>query len=424
MSIGSPVVISGGLENLRFTPLANIAVGLDDPNSFDETLLQELVDATPNVLPIREYLPSTTAVFSLGREVTVDLGNRLGRIDNLLVTNDGYLVIVETKLYRNPEGVREVIVQTLQYGMAVGKMSLAELETQIGNGQAPSLRRGETIRDCVARLSAANTFSSLIASDFETALERHLRLGEILLLVVSDEIHLAVERVTDWLNEQRNSAPFKLGLVELKFYSHGAERLAIPRTIIKTREVSRHVVVVDIRNDTGAVATAEVTDEFKNTAGGTMQESRSVRSATPPLSRSQLLLSIPDDDRSEAVRLLDKLEAYPFDLRGDASNLRIGFSYPQEGGKFYPMAYLCDEGVWVFLPKALRTLMGADAMAKFHQEANRYGQFYEDKGIEKPDSPSYIVKYKQVMESGDGFVAFLDAYRIKASGLLEAEEAT
>ena len=61
-------------------------------------------------------------MFSLGREVTVDLGNRLGRIDNLLVTNDGYLVIVETKLYRNPEGVREVIVQTLQYGMAVGKM--------------------------------------------------------------------------------------------------------------------------------------------------------------------------------------------------------------------------------------------------------------------------------------------------------------
>ncbi len=60
MSIGSPVVISGGSENPQFASLANISVGLDDPNSFDETLLQELIDATPNILPIRDYRKAKT----------------------------------------------------------------------------------------------------------------------------------------------------------------------------------------------------------------------------------------------------------------------------------------------------------------------------------------------------------------------------
>lgn len=421
MSTGIPVVISEGDGKFQFAPLASISVGLDDPNSFDESLLQELIDATPSVLPIREYLPSTTALFSLGREVTVDLGVSDGRIDNLLVTNDGYLVIVETKLYRNPEGIRQVIAQTLQYGMAVGQMPLMELEARIQRSQSPALKSSENISQCVFRLATERNQSALLADDFDEAMERHLRRGEILLLIVSDDIHIGVERVTNWLNDQGSSTPFKFGLIELKFYTYGSERLVIPRTVIKTREVSRHVVVVDVRTSADLVATTNVTDEFMNTSGGTMQESRSVRSATPPLSRSQLLLSISDDDRPEAVRLLDKLEAYPFDLRGDASNLRIGFSYPQEGGKFFPMAYLCDEGVWVFLPKALRTIMGADAMVEFHQDANRYGQFYEGKEIEKSDGLSETVKYKQVMESGGEFVAFLDTFRTKLIGLLESE---
>ena len=423
MSVGTPIVISEGPEKPQFSPLAGISVWLDDPNSFDETLLQELIDATPSVLPISDYLPSKM-LFSLGREVSVDLGGEVGgRIDNLLVTNDGYLVIVETKLYRNQQNIRQVITQTLQYGMAVGRLSLAELEERISTGQAPSLQRGETIRECVARLSAANNSSAQVAEDFDESLENHLRRGEILLLVVSDEIHEAVERVTDWINGQGNSTPFKLGLVELKFYTHGMEKLVVPRTVIKTREVSRHVVVVDVRTSAGLVATTNVTDEFKNTAGGTMQQSRSVKAAAPPLTKGQLLQSITDNDRPIATGLLDKLESYPFDLRGSASDLQIGFCFPQEGGKFHALAYMDAGGVWVYLRSPLRTLMGPDAIVEFHREANRYGQFYVGTAIDKPDSPSSVVSYQQIIEAADGFAAFLDAYRTKAIGLLEAEGA-
>jgi hypothetical protein len=251
--------------------------------------------------------------------VPVDLGAGQGFIDNLLVTNDGYLVIVETKLYRNPEGIREVIAQTLQYGMAVGQMSMTELEARIQLGQFPAPKRAESISQCISRLAAEQGQSSILADDFDEALERHLRRGEILLLIVSDGIHVGVERVTNWLNDQGNSTPFKFGLVELRFYSHGTERLVIPRTVLKTREISRHVVVVDVRTNADLVATTEVIDEFKNAAGGNVQESRSVKSATAPLTKNQLLLLIAPEDQHAAIRLIERLEAYPLDQRGTGS---------------------------------------------------------------------------------------------------------
>lgn len=420
MSVGSPVVISGAPENPQFSPLAGISAQRDDPHSFKEQLLQELIDATPNVLPVREYLPSTTALFSLGREVPVDLGAGQGFIDNLLVTNDGYLVIVETKLYRNPEGIREVIAQTLQYGMAVGQMSMTELEARIQLGQFPAPKRAESISQCISRLAAEQGQSSMLADDFDEAFERHLRRGEILLLIVSDGIHVGVERVSNWLNDQGNSTPFKFGLVELRFYSHGTERLVIPRTVLKTREISRHVVVVDVRTNADLVATTEVIDEFKNAAGGNVQESRSVKSATAPLTKNQLVPLIAPEDQHAAISLIERLEAYPFDQRGTGSYLQIGFLYPQDGRDFHPLVYLGKSGVWAYPLSALRRALGPSALIDFHRGVNQFGQFYREDQIDDPESPGCVIKYADLANTSDGFAAFLESYRIKAIGLLEA----
>ena len=53
----------------------------------------------------------------------------------------------------------------------------------------------------------------------------------------------------------------------------------IPRTVLKTREVSRHTVVVDIRPAMEVTTSVEVTDEFRTPAGGKVKESRAVKSA-------------------------------------------------------------------------------------------------------------------------------------------------
>lgn len=418
MSLNTPIVIQEGPRGLQFTPLKGISARRDDPNSFNESLLQELIDSTPCVLPIREYLPSTTALFSLGREVPVDLGANNGYIDNLLVTNDGYLVIVETKLYRNPEGIREVIAQTLQYGMAVGQMPMAELEARIKRGQSPALTTGENIRDCVLRQATERDRPGLPADDFDEALERHLRRGEILLLIVSDGIHVGVERVTHWLNEQGNSSPFKFGLVELKFYTHGTDRLVIPRTVLKTREVSRHVVVVDIRPTMEVATTAQVIDEYRNAGGGVSQESRPIKAASPAMTKSQLVQLIAPEELSAASLLLNAFEAYPFDFRGTPSTLQVGFTYPPEGGEFHPLAYLLKGGVWAYPLLALRRILGSELVLAFHQEVNQLGQFYRSDQVENSESTGCQVRYGQLQEVADQFAAVIDSYRSKATELM------
>ena len=421
MSIGTPIVFTDGTEKRQFVPLSGISVRRDDPNSFDECLLQELIDATPNILPVREYLPSTTALFSLGREIPLDLGGFLGRIDNLLVTNDGYLVIVETKLYRNPEGIREVIAQTLQYGMAIGQMPIMELEARIKRGQSPSLRPDENIRECVSRLAVEQHLPVTLADDFEESVERHLRRGEILLLIVSDGIHVGVERVTHWLNEQGNSSPFKFGLVELKFYTHGTQRLVIPRTVLKTREVSRHVVVVDIRPNSAVTTSAQVIDEYQGTSGGRVQESRAVKSAAPPMTKGQLMQQVTPEELPIVAELIEQLESFGFDQRGSGSYLQFGFTHPSEGGEFHPLAYLGIGGIWTQALKPLRDIIGDEAVLEFHREANRFGTFYKAEQIDKPESMGSAVKYPHFRGQPPGYVAFLDTYRSRLTGLLQGD---
>ena len=419
MNFGSPIVFSEDSQQRRFVPLSGISARRDDPNAFNENLLQELIDATPNALPVREYLPSTTALFSLGREIPVDLGANNGYIDNLLVTNDGYLVIVETKLYRNPEGIREVIAQTLQYGMAIGQMTIMELEARIKRGQSPALTRNENIRDCVSRQDAEQDRPAVLADDFDEALERHLRRGEVLLLIVSDGIHVGVERVTHWLNEQGNSSPFKFGMVELKFFTHGNERLVVPRTVLKTREVSRHVVVVDIRPTPQATATTAITDDFRNTAGGKIQESRSVRPAALPLTRSDLLRSVDAEDKAFTAELLGALEAYPLDFRGLPTTLQVGFYYPEGSDVFHPLAHLYKGGVWAYPLAGLRKVLGPDATLAFHSEANSLATFFREDQIGNPDSTGGQARYGQLAGKAEKFAAFLNDYRNKALERLE-----
>lgn len=99
-----------------------------DGAHYQEDFLQQLVENTPVVLPVKDFLPATISLFSLGREIEIVVGGQMRYIDNLLVTKEGRLVLVETKLWRNPESAREVIAQTLEYGMALSAISILELE--------------------------------------------------------------------------------------------------------------------------------------------------------------------------------------------------------------------------------------------------------------------------------------------------------
>ena len=420
MPIGSPVVIDTTNQNRQFKPLTAISTKRDDLASFDEDLLQQLVAEEPSILPVHEFLPSTSALFSLGREIPVDLGGSDGYIDNLLVTNDGHLVIVETKLYRSPEATRQVVTQILQYAMAVSQMSVMGLEARIRQGLRSALRPDESISNCAARLAASiDGSSSGLSDDFDTLLEQNLRRGEVLLLIATDAIRIGVSRVTRWLSEQGSSAPFKLGLVELKFYKYGDQRIVIPRTWLRTREVSRHVVVVDIQSNADVSVLARVTDTPQSTAGGRIQESRPIKAVGVPLTKTTLLQLLGPEDRQAASRIIEQFEALGFDQEGTPATLKIGFASDNCG--FHSIVALDKSGVWVGPLKKDSERLGADELLLFRNGANQFAPFFSVDQLTRSGFCGRAGKYQHLEQSAADFAAFLDGYRAKLIDLTEQD---
>ena len=84
-------------------------------NTFTEDMLQKIIYEEPSILPTNEIDGVFANLVPIGREIPVDLGNTTGYIDDLFISSKGFLVIVETKLWRNPESRREVIGQIIDY---------------------------------------------------------------------------------------------------------------------------------------------------------------------------------------------------------------------------------------------------------------------------------------------------------------------
>jgi len=79
---------------------------------FDERFLQELLADHPELLPVGSVREDAGSLLCVGREVAVGAS---GNIDNLYLSTAGYPVVLETKLWRNPQARREVLSQTLDY---------------------------------------------------------------------------------------------------------------------------------------------------------------------------------------------------------------------------------------------------------------------------------------------------------------------
>jgi hypothetical protein len=88
--------------------------------SIAEEFLQKALNTAPQLLPVEDLDPSYSPLVSLGREID--------NIDNLFVSPNGRITLVETKLWRNPEATREVVAQLLDYASRLNSWSYSELE--------------------------------------------------------------------------------------------------------------------------------------------------------------------------------------------------------------------------------------------------------------------------------------------------------
>lgn len=205
-------------------------------DAFHEAWLQNIIHDHPEALPIGQIEPG------FGRPVSVcqELPVRAGYIDNLLLTAEGNIILVEVKLWRNGEARREVVAQTLDYASSLFEMDYSAIEAAVG--------RSATWRD----KPSPRLYQLFLEPDapdpatFIDAINNNLRAGRILILVIGDGIRTDTERLASFL-QSHAGARFTFALVQLGIYKmpDGLGHLIFPHTLLQTTLVERGVILID-----------------------------------------------------------------------------------------------------------------------------------------------------------------------------------
>ena len=91
-----------------------------------EAFIRDLVHQHPACLPITEI----DAMFSGAVSICTELNTPAGPIDVFMVTPSGLPVLVECKLWRNPEARREVVSQILDYAKELSRWSSSDVQRE------------------------------------------------------------------------------------------------------------------------------------------------------------------------------------------------------------------------------------------------------------------------------------------------------
>jgi hypothetical protein len=201
-------------------------------DAVNEAYIQGLVHEHPACLPIVEI----DAMFSGPVPICTELNTPAGPIDNFMVTPSGLPVLVECKLWRNPEARRDVVSQILDYAKELSRWSSSDVHREVRHRVK---RDGNPLLEMVRAVDP-----EVDEQQFNDALTANLRRGRFLLLIVGDGIREGVEAIAEYL-QLHAGLHFSLGLVELPIYvMPNGDRLVAPRVLARTALVTRNVVAV------------------------------------------------------------------------------------------------------------------------------------------------------------------------------------
>jgi hypothetical protein len=199
---------------------------------YNELWLQELLQRNPHLLPVDQIEPALTPLVP----VCMELPTPAGPADNLMMTPDGGLVLVEAKLWRNPEARRQVVGQVLDYAKELARWSYEELQAAVRLARRePGLDLYELVCGPEAAPEGEATFVD--------AVSRNLRLGRLLLIVAGDGIQESAEKLAEFL-QRHLGLHFTLAMVEISLWrapTTGAVFVQ-PKVLARTVQIERAVI--------------------------------------------------------------------------------------------------------------------------------------------------------------------------------------
>lgn len=230
---GQPIFIQNATaKNLVRLPL--------EGRDFTEEWIQKLIYNHPAILPVNDIEPSFGPLISIGREIPT----KVGFLDNLYVSQDGYLTIVETKLWKNPQARREVVGQIIDYAKELSKWTFTDLDNAIVSFSRLYNKNDDGLLDMVRKNAELDEAEEKYLID---NISKNLKRGRFLLLIVGDGIRESVEEMIEYLS-QSPQLHFTLALVELQVFRLGEDNsslIIIPQVVTRTKEITRAIVRIE-----------------------------------------------------------------------------------------------------------------------------------------------------------------------------------
>jgi hypothetical protein len=331
-----------------------------DDKGFGESFYQKLLVDHPLLLPIDDIEPLFAPLLSLGREIKTDAGP----VDVLYISPEGYLTLVETKLWRNPEARREVVAQIIDYASAMSKWTYDQLRDAVkragGVGEDPLV-------------AAAQNQPDFDQARFIDTVSRNLVKGRFLLLIVGDGIQESVEHLANTLSRSPHLS-FSLALVELALFTGNTpEPLFIqPRVLARTREVVRAVVEVHAPSKT-----EDIVIVLPKASEG--QDGSTRRKLTEEVFLENLSKSMSSELANQFRAFLRECETLGIRFTGKGQSIGLAWFDPTSGARF-TFGSVYANGGWI--------------------EVKWIPQYYEQAGLDVGIAERYIEKLASIATGG------------------------
>jgi uncharacterized protein YjfI (DUF2170 family) len=195
---------------------------------FNEAWLQARLFENAHSMPFNEIDPAYQQVCPL----CIEMNTSAGPIDIVYVTPQGRLVIVETKLWRNPEARRKVVGQILDYAKELATWGYSDLQREV------SKRTG--IKGNAPFKIISDKISGINEAEFVDGVSKSLRRGDFMLVIAGDGIRQETQSILRFLEDTAHLR-FVLSLVEVGVYKHPEEDYYViqPRILLKTKTIER-----------------------------------------------------------------------------------------------------------------------------------------------------------------------------------------
>jgi hypothetical protein len=203
---------------------------------YDEAWLQQLLFEHPELLPLEVIDPGAGPFIPVCRELAMPRAGGSVFLDLFGITAAGRPVLVECKLWRNPQARREVVAQLLEYAALLKGWSFADLTARL---------KARLDTDSANPLfdAVAQGRNDLDEARFVDAVSGRLAVGDFDLVVAGDGIRSDMHAIAAFLGSA-GGLMARFALVEFQvWHDHAGTTVVLPMVPCRTEVIEHRVLI-------------------------------------------------------------------------------------------------------------------------------------------------------------------------------------